>query len=336
MLLVHHHQRQFRHRRQHREAGAEHDLRVAARRIQPGMRARRVFQRAVQHRDARVRKGMAEARFQLRREADLRYQGQRLPAARHHLGDEPQVDLGLAAAGDAMQQEGPERAERRADPRDGLRLRRVRRRARHELRRRAAGRLRCGLFLFRQRLERAQARRQRARHGLAERPLVVGGEETHQFQPAARQARRIFQQSRHRFQPRARHRAAVRDFHHDADAFARTKRHHHAIAGRNGQRFVAQIVEQLCDRYFKRDAQHAHLQENFPGLRKVVEKAVNNCGAAGEVIHRRAWPTKTCRVMETNSNLRSMGCRQCTERFPRRNAFFPSGVPVWITMRRQS
>ena len=80
VLLVHHHQAQARHRRQHREPRAEHDARVAARGVQPGVGARRVFQRAVQHRDARSGKRLAEARLQLRRQADFGHQHQRLAA----------------------------------------------------------------------------------------------------------------------------------------------------------------------------------------------------------------------------------------------------------------
>ena len=57
----------------------------------------------------------AKARFELRREADLRNQDQRLQAALQEPGDEVQVDLGLAAAGDAVQQKGLEVAERRGD-----------------------------------------------------------------------------------------------------------------------------------------------------------------------------------------------------------------------------
>src|SRR3546814_3873144 len=54
------------------------------------------------HRHAQAR---AEARQQLRGQADLRHQHQRLPAARQAVGDRVQVDLGLAAAGDAVEQQ---------------------------------------------------------------------------------------------------------------------------------------------------------------------------------------------------------------------------------------
>jgi hypothetical protein len=53
----------------------------------------------------RYAEALAETRQRLRGQADLRYQYQRLPAARQAVGDGVQVDLGLAAAGDAIEQE---------------------------------------------------------------------------------------------------------------------------------------------------------------------------------------------------------------------------------------
>ena len=52
----------------------------------------------------------SEARQRLRGQADLGHQHQRLPAARETGGDGAQVDLGLAAAGDAVEQERAETA----------------------------------------------------------------------------------------------------------------------------------------------------------------------------------------------------------------------------------
>jgi hypothetical protein len=53
----------------------------------------------------RYAEALAETRQRLRGQADLRDQYQRLPAARQAVGDGVQVDLGLAAAGDAIEQE---------------------------------------------------------------------------------------------------------------------------------------------------------------------------------------------------------------------------------------
>ena len=58
---------------------------------------------------------MPEARFELWREADFGHQHQRLPAPGQRLGDEVKVDLGLAAAGDAVEQERPVGAQRRTE-----------------------------------------------------------------------------------------------------------------------------------------------------------------------------------------------------------------------------
>jgi hypothetical protein len=67
------------------------------------------------------REARAHLRLELRREADLRDQEERLAAARERVGDEVQVDLGLAAAGDAVQEHGWKRRRRR-DHVDGAAL----------------------------------------------------------------------------------------------------------------------------------------------------------------------------------------------------------------------
>ena len=56
-----------------------------------------------QHRHAQAR---AEARQRLRRQPDFRHQHQRLPARGQAVANRLQVDLGLAAAGDAFEQQG--------------------------------------------------------------------------------------------------------------------------------------------------------------------------------------------------------------------------------------
>ena len=59
---------------------------------------------------ARLRLGesFAKPRFELRRQADLGNENERLHAALQGLCYEVQVDLGLAAAGHSMEQEGVE------------------------------------------------------------------------------------------------------------------------------------------------------------------------------------------------------------------------------------
>ena len=63
----------------------------------------------------------AEPADRLRRQADLGYQHDRLPAPRHDFLDRRQVHLGLAAAGDAVDQERGEaaRLDRRYEPLEG-------------------------------------------------------------------------------------------------------------------------------------------------------------------------------------------------------------------------
>ena len=78
--------------------------RAAALRLQPMLGARAVGEAAVQADQRRVRKTLAERLLQPRRQADLRHQQQRLLARRQGARDQAQVDLGLAAAGNAMQQ----------------------------------------------------------------------------------------------------------------------------------------------------------------------------------------------------------------------------------------
>ena len=95
------------HRREHRRARAEHDARLARDALPPGGEALGVGERGMQHRD-RHGETFAEARHELRREPDFRHQHQRAPAAAQRVLHRVQIDLGLAAAGDAIQQEGRE------------------------------------------------------------------------------------------------------------------------------------------------------------------------------------------------------------------------------------
>ena len=130
MLLVNQDQGEPGHRRQHREPSAQNDARIAPGCREPRAGARDVLQTAVHDRQARFGKRLAETLLELRRQADFRSQHQRLRAAFQHPGDQVQVDLGLAAAGDAVQQERIEPSERRGDALEhgGLVLRQAMRR----------------------------------------------------------------------------------------------------------------------------------------------------------------------------------------------------------------
>ncbi|MCY1399334.1 hypothetical protein D9M71_143860 [compost metagenome] len=110
MFLVDDDQPRILQRREQRGAGADDDVRLAVARRQPGVEPLAVGQRRMQQGDARVEAAL-EARQGLRTEVDLRDQHQRLAAGFQGLVDQLQVDLGLAAAGDAGQQIAAEAAE---------------------------------------------------------------------------------------------------------------------------------------------------------------------------------------------------------------------------------
>ncbi len=63
----------------------------------------------------RRREALRHAALELRRERDLGHQHQHLAAGRKHLLCDAQIDLGLATAGDALQQPGTKACGRRAD-----------------------------------------------------------------------------------------------------------------------------------------------------------------------------------------------------------------------------
>ena len=111
MLLVDDDERELCQRGKHGEARAEDDARVAARRVEPRRSARDVLQRAVHQGEARFREGGAKTALELRRQADLGHQHQRLTAALEHASDQVQINLGLSAAGNAMQEQRREAPE---------------------------------------------------------------------------------------------------------------------------------------------------------------------------------------------------------------------------------
>ncbi len=94
----------LRQRHEQRRACTEHDARLAARRGQPGERAFGFVEARVQRGDVDA-EPLAEPPECLRSQRDFRHQHQRLPATREAGADDLQIDLGLAAAGDAFEQE---------------------------------------------------------------------------------------------------------------------------------------------------------------------------------------------------------------------------------------
>ncbi len=105
MFLVDDDQRESGQFGEHRQACAEHDLRCAQLRLLPVMQTFALAQAAVQADQIHVGEAAAEIIFQLRRQIDLRHQQQHLPAALQYAMHQMHIHFGLAAAGDAVQQE---------------------------------------------------------------------------------------------------------------------------------------------------------------------------------------------------------------------------------------
>ena len=147
--------------------------------------------------DGCARKARDEARHQLRRQVDLGHQHQGLASEREGPVGRAQVDLGLAAAGDAVQQHRPRlaRRHRRGDALAGLGL------GRRQGRRRGGVDRRRGITPLQAPLEAAQAvgdrgvaeaaqlGRQHRQRDLAEAALVVAGGKGDQLAPGTGQRR---------------------------------------------------------------------------------------------------------------------------------------------------
>ena len=105
VLLVDDDQAGVFHRREQGRAGADDDVGLAVAGGEPGFQAFAVVDRRVHQGDPGV-EALFEARQGLWAQVDFRNQHQRLLAGLQGLADQLQVDLGLAAAGDARQQKG--------------------------------------------------------------------------------------------------------------------------------------------------------------------------------------------------------------------------------------
>ena len=104
MLLVDDDQAEVAQRREDGRAGADADARLAAAQAPPFVVALAVGEGRVQDGEA-VAEPRPEARHRLRRQADLGDEDDRPLAARQRRLDRGQVDLGLARAGDAVQEQ---------------------------------------------------------------------------------------------------------------------------------------------------------------------------------------------------------------------------------------
>ena len=104
MLFIHQDQAQPRQRRKHRQPGAEDDVGVAAEGLDEATRARTIGQARMQADHPGRGKALGNALFKLWGEGDFGHQHQHLPALGQPVRGKAQIDLGLAAAGDTMQE----------------------------------------------------------------------------------------------------------------------------------------------------------------------------------------------------------------------------------------
>ena len=163
-----------------------------------------------------------------------------------------------------MQQQRREAADLRRDRLHGSLLLRRQGMRRLELRRaRLAGRLEC---FARQRLHRAQPRRQRRHYRLAERALVVARKKAHQFQPVGRQARRIAAHIEDRFQAIERDIACDVRFDDDAGLASVAERHGDAVAATRARARRQRIIEEPWQRHIQRHP-HTGIVPTRQGLR---------------------------------------------------------------------
>jgi hypothetical protein len=203
----------------------------------------------VQDGDRHVGKTLADACFELRRQIDFRHEQQRLPAFFQGRGNEAQIDLGLAAAGDAIQQKRRvSRAGRHGGDGSGLlgiQRRQGRRRAARDGERPRPPRL--GLRF-------AQAGRQRLEHGFAQGGLVILAGEFAQPEKILGQGRQVVQHGVRRLQLRLCHFALCGQLDDDADPLAAPERHANAQAARRREFRRAAVIEQAVERQVERDA----------------------------------------------------------------------------------
>src|SRR5208282_3257588 len=102
MLLVDHDQRELWQGRKHGGARADDDAGLTVMRGPPGVTPQRSGESRVQYREAGPEAALKSI-HELRRQGNFRDQHERLSAAANRSFDDAQVNLGLAAAGDAVQ-----------------------------------------------------------------------------------------------------------------------------------------------------------------------------------------------------------------------------------------
>jgi hypothetical protein len=260
VFFVDHHEPEARHRREHHQPRAEHDVGLAHVRQQPGAQALCRRQCAVHRHHAPRREALHHARQQLWREVDLGHQQQHLPATHQRALGRAQVDLGLAAAGHAVQQQWRSARHRRSgfDRVDcGRLLGRERRQQRLAsivavARWRAARTLQTLREL--RRVQATQLGRQHAQRQLPERALVVAGRKLHQRHPRLAQRRHRIEHLCDRAQRGVGRRAGGRGLPDQTGHIALSKRHPHQ--GARGQRDFVLVVQRVAQARMPRRLHH--------------------------------------------------------------------------------
>ena len=122
VLFVDDDEREPRQRREHRESRAEDEIGLARCSRAPMPQPFAGRKPAVHRHRPSAGQRFRDALRELRRQVDLRHEDQHLPAGGDAFARGGEIDLGLAATGDALQQERRERSARFADRRDRMLL----------------------------------------------------------------------------------------------------------------------------------------------------------------------------------------------------------------------
>jgi len=259
VLLVDHDEREPRQRREDREPRAEHEVGLPPRGRFPVPSPRAGRQPAVQRDGAHARQGGPHACLEMRREIDLGHEDQHLAAGRDRARGGVEVDLGLAAAGHALQQEGRVAV---AGGDDGLDRRLLRGVARVLRQGRRIGRAVAGRRLAPDARARGQGRNRQGEH-LSDGRLVVGRDEAAQVEDVGRQ-RGAVGHGVDRPHALGRERRLAVDVDDDPMQSPRTEMRFDDVSGRERKPGRHPVVEELVERDRQRDARDGHRGARCP------------------------------------------------------------------------
>ena len=213
--------------------------------------ARRLGQFAVQRHGDDAGKTRTHPSLELRGQVDLGNQDEGLAALGEGLFDQAQVHLGLAAAGDAVQQPHTEGATLHRIDRSRLF---VGQRRRHLGGRHLDGTPGPPLG----RLCALEPGRQGLQQDFTERRLIVGARKPAKLHEIGRQRRQVTQDGAGRLELGSRHFARGSDLDDNADALPAPEGYAHPEAGIGGSALLAQVVEQSMQRQVKGNAEDGH------------------------------------------------------------------------------